>query len=94
MMISRLSEKVFQGLSFEKGTFAWMERQLEKIRSWQHREFFEKGYFWRFMDLYLRAFPESVESLPTVLHLKYITEIPSFLKGPNPCRAYHTGSNQ
>jgi len=77
--------KVFHGLSFEKGTFAWMEHKLEKINRWQHDQFHRKGYFWRFVDLYFRAYPENIESLPTVLHLKYITEIPWFLKQSNPC---------
>ena len=68
--------KVFGGLSFEKGTFTWMKHHLSKMRNWEHRRFYEKGYFWRFVDFYLRAYPENIESLPTVLHLKYITEIP------------------
>ena len=80
-------KRVFKGLSFEKGTFEWMEHQLEKIRRWEHQRFHEKGFFWRCVDLYLRTYPEQIDALPTVLHLKYITEIPSFLKGPNPCRA-------
>ena len=80
-------KRVFKGLSFEKGTFEWMEHQLEKIRRWEHQRFHQKGYFWRFVDFYLRTYPEQIDALPTVLHLKYIIEIPSFLKGPNPCRA-------
>ena len=38
-------KRVFKGLSFDKRTFEWMEHQLEKIRRWEHRRFYAKGYF-------------------------------------------------
>ena len=41
----RAFKRVFKGLSFEKGTFEWMEHHLTKMRQWEHRRFYDKGYF-------------------------------------------------